>query len=76
MVGMFIAVKKRGEPLDLSELNTATREWTMKAARGECQWVCSDCGASFPKGMPDHCLHGNERCTEIIKRDKDEARDT
>lgn len=54
----------------ISEMTKATREWTQRAARGECGWVCSDCCYSWPEGMPDECVHGNDRCTNIIKRDK------
>lgn len=51
-------------------MNKSTREWTARAARGECAWVCSDCCQSDPKGMPDACLVDQDRCTEIIQRDK------
>ena len=54
-------------------LNKATIEWTMRAARGECGWICSYCSCSFPNGMPDECIHGQQRCTDIIKRDKADA---
>ena len=47
-----------------------TDEWTMRAARGECAWVCSDCCMSFPDGIPDACAHGIQQCTNIIARDK------
>ncbi len=59
----------------LEHMNTITREWNNKAARGECDWVCADCGCSFPGGMPDECAHGYQGCTEIIKRDKDRSVD-
>lgn len=58
---------------DIEEINKATREWTMQAARGECDWICSDCCVSFPGGMPDECPHGDVRCTKIIQRDKQQA---
>lgn len=58
----------------LEEMNRMTVEWTMKAARGECGWICADCSCSFPDGMPDQCAHGHESCTRIIQRDKLEAR--
>lgn len=54
-------------------MNKSMQEWTAKAARGECGWICSDCCMSDPKGMPDECFHINPRCTEIIQRDKHEA---
>ena len=60
-------------PEHISGMDKATREWTAKAARGECGWICSDCCMSDPKGMPDECFHINPRCTEIIQRDKREA---
>lgn len=67
---IFIAPSKN---VDLEGLNQLTREWTRKAARGECDWICSDCGTSFKGGMPDECPHGDARCTDIIKRDKLDA---
>jgi hypothetical protein len=48
-------------------------EWTNKAARGECGWVCPDCCSSWPDGMPDACDHGHESCTKLIQRDKRNA---
>lgn len=68
-----IAVSKEGE-FDLTELNKATRDWEMRAARGECGWVCADCCCTFPKGMPDACEHGHASCTAIIQRDKAQAK--
>ena len=55
-------------------MTKAMVEWTMQAARGECEWICTDCGASFADGMPDECAHGQQACTDIIKRDKAEAK--
>lgn len=57
----------------IDQMDRATQEWTMRAARGECPWVCADCCSTFPKGMPDECGHGIQACTEIIKRDKAQA---
>jgi hypothetical protein len=57
----------------LDALNRETRDWEMRAARGECGWICADCCASYPKGMPDACEHGHQSCTDIIQRDKREA---
>lgn len=54
----------------IDQMNRATRAWTDSAARGECGWICADCCCSDPKGMPDQCFHGDERCTQIIRRDK------
>ena len=54
-------------------------EWTRKAARGECGWICADCCMSDPRGMPDQCMAGQpgslcaEQCNAIIKRDKEDA---
>lgn len=52
------------------QMNEKTRAWTARAARGECGWICADCCSTFPEGMPDQCVHGQQRCTDIIKRDK------
>ncbi|EMO4357147.1 hypothetical protein APA66_24435 [Pseudomonas aeruginosa] len=57
-------------PEHIEGMNKATAEWTDRAARGECGWICSDCCCSDPKGMPDECFHGHASCTAIIKRDK------
>ena len=54
----------------IEALNKQTNEWTDRAARGECSWICSDCCQSFPLGMPDACEHGHQSCTDIIQRDK------
>lgn len=54
-------------------MNNTTRQWTDSAARGECGWICSDCCGSDPKGMPDACFYGDDRCTAIIQRDKAKA---
>ena len=53
--------------------NKATRDWTQRAARGECGWICSDCCLTFSQVMPDQCGVDDPRCTEIIARDKREA---
>ena len=60
-------------PKYLEQLDKATRDWTMQAARGECSWVCADCCYTFPSGMPDACVHDCAACTDIIRRDKREA---
>lgn len=54
----------------IAHMNKVTSDWTSQAARGECGWICADCCSSFPKGMPDECDYGDDRCTGIIKRDK------
>ena len=61
-------------PETIEAMDKAMNDWTDKAARGECAWVCSDCCCSFPDGMPDECSHGDQRCTDIIRRDKAMAR--
>lgn len=53
----------------LASLDQQTREWEMKAARGECPWVCADCSVTFPLGMPSSCEYGHQSCTDIIQRD-------
>jgi hypothetical protein len=72
MKGIFVAVNNAANTL--VEMNKTTREWEMKAARGECGWICADCSCSFPLGMPDECQHGQQYCTDIIERDKANAR--
>lgn len=57
----------------ISHMDRVTREWEMRAARGECGWICSSCCDSYPKGMPDACGHGHQECTDIIQRDKRNA---
>lgn len=69
--GVFITTAT-GDELKhfMSALDKATNEWTARAAKGECGWVCADCCVTFPEGMPDECTHGLEWCTRIIRRDK------
>lgn len=55
---------------NLEAINNSTCEWTMRCARGEEYWICADCGVGCPDGMPDECVYGDKRCTDIIKRDK------
>ena len=74
MIGIFITPADETLPDTIEAMNIATREWTAKAARGECAWICSDCCCSFPGGMPDECLYGDQRCTDIITRDKANAK--
>jgi hypothetical protein len=70
--GIFIATKDNLEKT-LTMMDKATHQWTLRAARGECSWICSDCSVTFKDGMPDECLHGHRGCTDIIKRDKAQA---
>lgn len=58
----------------LQDINQQTQEWTMRCARGEEYWICSDCGCGFPEGMPDKCAYNDQRCTDIIIRDKQSAK--
>lgn len=64
----------QGLPETIEAMDKAMNDWTDKAARGECGWICSDCCCSFPEGMPDECAHGHQKCTDIIQRDKAMAR--
>ncbi|WP_349573099.1 hypothetical protein [Azotobacter salinestris] len=69
-----VAVIPKGqEEAFIEEMNKSTREWTDRASRGECGWVCADCCGYDPNGMPDECFHGHQQCTEIIQRDKRKA---
>lgn len=72
MLGIHI-FESKDLPAALTELDKRTREWELRAAKGLCSWVCADCCITFPEGMPDECPHGHDKCTSIIKRDKDEA---
>ena len=74
MEGIFITTAT-GKALEdqISLMDKLTNEWTMRAARGECAWICSDCCMSFLGGMPDACGHDSQRCTDIIARDKADA---
>ena len=75
MVGIFITAAT-GKAIEdqISLMDKRTIEWTMRAARGECAWICSDCCMTFPDGMPDACAHDIQQCTDIISRDKVDAR--
>lgn len=72
MNGIYV-VPAEDMPSVLKEMDRITVEWTMRAARGECSWICSDCCTTFPSGMPNECAHGHQSCTDIIARDKLEA---
>jgi hypothetical protein len=69
MIGFFLVGDGDFEK-PISAMDKVTREWEMRAARGECSWVCADCCSTFPAGMPDACDHGHQNCTDIIQRDK------
>lgn len=57
----------------VKSMDSAMQDWTLRAARGECGWICADCCQGFSDGMPDACCHGNQWCTDIIRRDKTAA---
>lgn len=71
---IFVAPANDLLPGTIEVMDKAMNDWTDKAARWECAWVCSDCCCSFPEGMPDECAHGHQKCTDIIQRDKAIAR--
>lgn len=75
MTGFLFATgtTKSGLAHVLEAMNKATLEWTHRAARGECEWVCADCGMSFPEGMPNQCGDNLKACNKLIERDKLEA---
>ena len=75
MEGVFITTAT-GKAIEdqISLMDKRTIEWTMRAARGECAWICSDCCMKFPDGMPGACEYGHQGCTDIITRDKADAR--
>ena len=67
----FVALAKKSElPEIINEMDRVTRDWTMRAARQECGWICSDCCLTFQDGMPDECPHNHAACTNTITRDK------
>jgi len=70
--GVFVSMGMPNQAT-MEAMNRATREWEMRAARGECSWICSDCCMTFSGGMPDTCAHGHQTCTDIIQRDKQQA---
>ena len=70
--GIFIAVNPTDE--QISQLDRAMQQWTLKAASMECSWICADCSMTFPEGMPDKCEHGHQGCTDIITRDKEASK--
>lgn len=72
MIGVTV-VEGGVKPEVMAIMDSRMLDWTLRAARGECGWVCADCCQSFSEGMPDACCHGHESCTSIIKRDKELA---
>lgn len=74
MNGFFVAPIEGDLAETINEIDRLTNEWTAKAARGECAWICSDCCCTFSEGMPNECAHGHQSCTDIIQRDKENAR--
>lgn len=69
MEAIVIAVNTADDQIT-GQLDSAMKQWTLKAARGECSWICADCCQTFLEGMPDKCEHGHQHCTDIIQRDK------
>lgn len=69
--GVVIAINP--SPEQIAKLDEGMRAWEMRAARGECSWICADCSMTFRDGMPDKCEHGHQGCTDLIIRDKKEA---
>ena len=74
MHGVWIAPADEALGGTLDAMDKMFRDYTERAARGECSWVCADCCCTFPDGMPDACLHGHQGCTDIITRDKANAK--
>jgi hypothetical protein len=60
----------------IDAIDQETRAAMTAAAKGEVGWLCADCGASVSEGMPDACVYGHQRCTEILQRDKARANAT
>ena len=75
MEGIFITTAT-GKALEdqISLMDKLTNDWTMRAARGECSWICAGCCMTFPDGMPDACGHDIQQCSDIITHDKALAR--
>lgn len=69
--GVFIAVNPTDE--QVASIESGIRAWELKAARGECSWICGYCSQTFYEGMPNACPWGHQSCTDIIQRDKEEA---
>lgn len=71
--GVFTHVGEEGLDEAIAHMDKITADWTMRAARMECSWICAGCSMSFPEGMPDACAHGHQHCTDIILQDKRKA---
>lgn len=69
---IFFAAQNKALKETIQLMDTIMHHYTLKAARGESSWVCSDCCVVVPEGMPGTCPHGLQKCTSIIKRDKSE----
>ena len=54
----------------LASMRLEMIDYTHRAARGECAWICASCCGSDQRGMPDECFGGVQWCTDIITRDK------
>lgn len=74
MLGVYITNEDSQPEKLFSVMDSIFNDMTRKAARGECAWACSTCCSYFPDGMPDKCAHGSQWCTDIIERDKGEAK--
>lgn len=70
--GIFTVPVSDSESVDkvIHFMDRITNDWTNRAARGECEWICASCCQSFSEGMPDACAYGHQSCTDIITRDK------
>lgn len=70
--GLFVSLGMPSKET-MAAMDKAMQEWTLRAARGECAWICADCCVTFSEGMPDSCMHGHQSCSDIIQRDKQDA---
>jgi hypothetical protein len=57
----------------LKDMGEEMRDYTDRAARKECAWICSSCGGLDSNGMPDECFGKDEWCNNVIKIDKARA---
>jgi hypothetical protein len=72
ILGIFICDSTKRDEV-FTDIDAFTCEWTMRAARNECEWVCASCSVTFPDGMPDKCEWDQQRCTDIITDNKKQA---
>ena len=49
MAFVYVAPIDESLPETIEAMDKAMNDWTDKAARGECAWVCSDCCCSQKK---------------------------